>query len=225
MQRLRITLLADGPSDRALIPILRWLLRRQCGSIPIQSRFADLRFLPRPSRELSQRIRQSVELFPCDLLFVHRDAERESIGKRVEEIREALGKSGLASPPTIVCVVPVRMQEAWLLIDETALRKAAGNPNGSQPLNMPKVNELEKLPDPKRSLHDLIRESSGLQGRRLDRLQSKLSTCVQRVADLIEDFQPLRGLSAFQHLEVELAQLVKDQGWDSSAAKGAGDGG
>ena len=49
----------------------------------------------------------------------------------------------------VVCVVPVRMQEAWLLIDEAALRRAAGDPNGTQPLAMPDVQRLEELADPK----------------------------------------------------------------------------
>ena len=38
MQTLRYTLLADGSSDRALLPILTWLLRQYCGAIPIQKR-------------------------------------------------------------------------------------------------------------------------------------------------------------------------------------------
>ena len=221
MQRLRFTLLADGPSDRALIQILRWLLRQKCGSIPIQFSFADLRYLPRPPKELSQRICWSVKLFPCDLLFVHRDAERESIDKRVGEIHEASEKSGVVSPP-IVCVVPVRMQESWLLVDEPVLRKAVGNPNGSHPLNMPKVKELEKLADPKETLHELLREASGLQGHRLHRFERRLGTCVQRVAELTVDFQPLRGLVAFQRLEGKLEEVIKAQGWDCDAPKQAG---
>ena len=31
--------------------------------------------------------------YPCDLLFVHRDAERETMDKREAEIRESLGRS------------------------------------------------------------------------------------------------------------------------------------
>ena len=38
MQELRYTLLADGSSDRALLPILTWLLRQYCGVIPIGGR-------------------------------------------------------------------------------------------------------------------------------------------------------------------------------------------
>lgn len=37
MQELRYTLLADGSSDRALLPILTWLLRQSCGAIPIEA--------------------------------------------------------------------------------------------------------------------------------------------------------------------------------------------
>ena len=38
-------------SDRALLPILVWLLRRHFGSIPIQPEFADLRRLQNPPNE------------------------------------------------------------------------------------------------------------------------------------------------------------------------------
>ncbi len=76
MRELRFTLVADGSSDRALLPIFIWLLREHFGRIPIQPEFADLRRLPNPPRELFERIAKSVELYPCDLLFVHRDAER-----------------------------------------------------------------------------------------------------------------------------------------------------
>ena len=55
-------------------------------------------------------------MYPCDLLFVHRDAERESIEQREKEIRESLEKSAMERTPPVVRVIPVRMQEAWLLV-------------------------------------------------------------------------------------------------------------
>ncbi len=178
MREFRFTLVADGSSDKALLPVFVWLLREHFGRIPIQSEFADLRRLPNPPRELFERIAKSVELYPCDLLFVHRDAERESIESRVTEIREALERCAIDTPP-VVCVVPVRMQEAWLLIDEFALRKAAGNPRGRQRLDIPEPKKLEDLPDPKQILHDLLREASGLRGRRLKGLVGMSeATCI-----------------------------------------------
>jgi len=140
MNELRYTLLTDGSADQALMPILTWLLKQNGVKRAIQPAWADLRQLPRPPKPLHERIAVSMELYPCDLLFVHRDAEKIPLDNRVSEIQQALSRASTRSkdlvPPT-VCVVPVRMQEAWLLFDETALRKAAGNPNGTQKLNLP----------------------------------------------------------------------------------------
>ena len=166
---LRFTLLADGSSDRVLVPILRWLLRQHCGNIPIQPAFADLRRLPKPPRGLVERIDTSIALYPCDLLFVHRDAETKTIYTREREINAAVAKSREGGRLPVICVVPVRMQEAWLLIEETALRTAAGNPAGRGPLEMPDVKRLEDLQNPKRILHELLARASELGGRRLKR--------------------------------------------------------
>ena len=206
MQTLRYTLLADGSSDRALLPILTWLLRRYCGAIPIEAEFADLRRLPSPPKKLSERINWSVELYPCDLLFVHRDAESAPIEKREAEVHKALKESSVEDSVRVVCVVPVRMQEAWLLIDETALRRAAGNPNGTQPLAMPDVQRLEELADPKQLIRELLRQASGLQGRRLERFNWRSSA--HRVAEMIDDFSPLYGLAAFQRLAAEVKRVA-----------------
>ena len=213
MGRLRYTLVADGSSDRSLVPILTWLLRGSCGLQPIQGEFSDLRRLPNPPKSLAERIDRSVELFPCDLLFVHRDAERATVEHRAAEVGRAVRKTKVATGP-VVCVVPVRMQEAWLLIDEAALRHAAGNPNGREPLNLPSVETLEALPDPKEILHDLLRRASGLRGRRLASFNERLSG--HRVAELIEDFRPLYWLTAFQRLAADVARTVTEQGWSHS---------
>ena len=211
MQELRYTLLADGSSDRALLPILTWLLRQSCGAIPIEAEFADLRRLPHPPKKLSERIHWSVELYPCDLLFVHRDAESTPIEEREAEIRKALEESSVEDSVRVVCVVPVRMQEAWLLIDEAALRRAAGNPNGTQPLAMPDVQRLEELADPKQLIRDLLRQASELQGRRLERFNWRSSA--HRVAEMISDFNPLYGLAAFQRLSAAVEQVATSEEW------------
>lgn len=213
MKELRYTLVTDGSSDRALIPILTWLLQEHGVSLPIQSEWADLRRLPRPPTGLSERIEKSLDLYPCDLLFVHRDAERAPLESRREEIFKALEKltGAFWNRGLTVCVVPVRMQEAWLLLDETAIRSAAGNPHGRRSLALPSVAELELLPNPKRVLYKLLREASELRGRRLRSFP--VTRQVQRVAEFMSDFAPLRRLSAFVSLETEIEHIVKEQGW------------
>lgn len=213
MKELRYTLLSDGSSDKALLPLLTWLLRSHLVECAIQSTWADLRRLPKPPKTLLPRIIHSLELYPCDLLFVHRDAEKEPHEKRVVEIQEAISQVKSVQVPPFVCVIPVRMQEAWLLFDEAALRRAAGNPNGHQVLDLPDVAKLEELPNPKNILHELLRQASGLSPRRVKRFS--VNECVHRVAELIDDFTPLRSLPAFMMLEAELKKVIEDRGWCS----------
>ena len=213
MEELRYTLLSDGPSDMALMPILTWLLRQHIPNLPIQSRWADLRRLLRPPRELHKRIQESIHLYPCDLLFVHRDAETTPLEVRLDEIREAvLNASVEDETSTVVCVVPVRMTEAWLLFDMVAIRFAAGNPNGVVELNLPSLSNIEALPDPKRILHDMLREATELSSRRKKRFEA--NSAVLRIPDFIEDFSPLRRLSAFIALEEEVKETIESHCWN-----------
>ena len=212
MKELRYTLLSDGSSDRALIPLLTWLLRTHRVECAIHPRWADLRRVPKPPKKLSERISLSLALYPCDLLFIHRDAEKEPHEVRVAEIKKAISEAlkSVRVPPA-VCVVPVRMQEAWLLFDEAALRRAAGNPHGRRLLHLPASAKVEQLPDPKSILHELLREASELTGRRLK--DFPVRERAQRVAGLIDDFAPLRTLTAFKALEAEIEQVLKAPGW------------
>lgn len=91
MDGFRYTLVTDGSSDRALIPILNWLLIENGVVRPIQPAWADFGVFSLPDRtSLVDRIRLGLVYYPCDLLFVHRDAERESRESRVQEIDEAV---------------------------------------------------------------------------------------------------------------------------------------
>ena len=214
MEELRYTLVSDGSSDKALMPILTWLLRQYVPHLPIQSRWANLRRLLRPPRELHERIQESIHLYPCDLLFVHRDAETASLEDRLNEIKEAVLNSSVENETsTVVCVVPVRMTEAWLLFDISAIKQAAGNPNGTVPLNLPALSSIESLPNPKRILHDILREATELSTRRKKRFDT--NRAVQRIPDFIEEFSPLRRLSAFITLEEEVKETIESHCWNA----------
>ncbi|MCG8555620.1 MAG: hypothetical protein MJD61_10095 [Proteobacteria bacterium] len=195
-----ITLAADGRSDRCLIPAIRWTvsqaLRARHPESLVRFDFADVRATP-----LDARIAEALAKYPCDVLVVHRDAEREDPSCRFDEISEA--RSTTNCTPT-VGVVPVRMSEAWLLVSERAIRRAAGNPQGRGELGLPKVRDLERTSDPKHVLREAILAASEARGRRRDRLRRDLPQRIQRVANLIEDYSPLRQLSAFQRFERDL---------------------
>ena len=205
---INFTLLAEGGSDRSLIPIARWLFEQLLPEhTPVRGEFADLSRLPSPPGPLSERIRCAVDLYPCDVLLVHRDADCRDPCPRFAEIGEAYGEADVEG--TLVCVVPIRETEAWLLFDETAIRRAAGNPNGTVPLSLP-FGSAEGIANPKQVLLDSLQTASELSGRRLKRFRA--GEARWKLANLIDDFEPLRGLAAFQRFEADVVQFIDEVG-------------
>ena len=199
------------------MPILTWLLYEHLPTKAVQARWADLRRLPNPPRRMPERIRVALGLYPCDLLFVHRDAENTSLDKRQTEIYEAFQEACSAEiVPAGIAVVPIRMTEAWLLADVSAIREAAGNPNGLTELDLPTLRDVENTPNPKSVLHNLILEATELPARRKKKFN--VQSAVQRIPEYMEDFSVLRRLSAFSALEEELVETIKQQAWDETSA-------
>lgn len=145
------------------------------------------------ARSLREKVESARLVCPCDLLFVHRDADNQPPDWRHREIGEAVGEW------VHVAVVPIRTTEAWLLIDPEMIRAAAGRPSGEDDLGLPPVGRIESQADPKALLREALRRAHGATGRRAQRFDA--TTAVNRLANLIEDWTPLRRLSAFRRLE------------------------
>jgi hypothetical protein len=207
MDSISFSLLSDGTSDRMLIRVIEWALRKELHDTPIQSEWADLRRFPQKPKSLAERIKAASILYPSDILFIHRDAERESHEARRIEIQEAV--DSLGSSITFAAVIPIRMSEAWLLIDERAIRMASNNPNGSMVLDLPKLSSIESIADPKESLHKLLFIASDVRGsRRKKNFKADISRYVQAVAENISDYSLLERLSAFQFFQNELKSIL-----------------
>ena len=213
MDELRYTIVTDGSSDRALIPILNWILIENGIRCPIQSTWADLAALRHQDRRrLADRLRSSLVYYPCDLLFVHRDAEGATRESRVQEINQAVADLPEGLSPVFVCVIPVRMQETWLLIDETAIKTAAGNRRYAGELELPTARQLEMITDPKDLLNRLLIQASDLNRRR--QRSFPVARHARLVTEFVEDFSPLRQLGAFAALEEEVSAAIQANNWD-----------
>jgi hypothetical protein len=211
MTQLSYTLLSDGSSDRMLMPAIDWLLGLHAEPL-FEGSWADLRKLPRPPKLLGERMAVATELFPCELLFVYRDAEAAPRNARIDEIEKAIA-TGIDTP--CVPVVPVRMQEAWFLFDESAIRAAAGNEAGELDLALPMLKNAERLPNPKSVLDMALRTASELTGRRLSKMN--VGQAKHRLATLISDFSQLREPSAFGAFEDYLKSVLMANGWAKAA--------
>lgn len=152
------------------------------------------------------RIRAALELYPCDLLFVHRDAEAQKAEFREAEIRRWV--DGILMHPPLICVVPVRMTEAWLLTSESTIRSAVGNPHGTAPLNLPPLHRVESIVDAKAVLDGALEAAKSLGTRRRRRFQPEQYR--HKVADYVSDFRDLRKLKSFAHLESQVSAYFLD---------------
>ena len=208
MKVLRHTLVSEGPTDANLIPIINWALKHTAGVQLSEGVHAEFWRLPSKPQNFTERLLKAVELFPCEILFVHRDADRELPQARFDEIRRAFEEAHVPLP--VLCVVPVRMLEAWLCFNEAAIRQAAGNPSGKIMLNLPTLKRIESRPDPKADLREALLAASELSGRRRKKFDTKAA--FWRIVDCIEDFSPLRGLPAFRVFENSIRRL-KENGW------------
>ena len=160
-----------------------------------------------PPHGLLNRLVEALHLYPCDLLFVHRDAEAASPDDRLGEIESAISQLR-EDAPAWVPVVPVRMLEAWFLRDEMAIRKAAGNPGGAMALELPLFAQLERVPDPKAVLRRAILAASGLNRRRQNSVRT--GYLLHRIAELCEDFSILNDLPAFARFMTALARVIAE---------------
>lgn len=212
--QLTATLVADGSSDSLLKPILEWLLSQHFPTgTTLDIRAPEWGSLPAaiPRRTLPEKLAAAHAFFAAPLYFLHRDAERDGTWEeRRQEITHAVQQVFKEHAPPYICVIPVQMTETWLWHNEAAIRTAAENPRGREPVLLPHPARLETEKDAKMQLLAILRAASGLTGRHLRRFEAYERRRLHRLVALqqTQGFDVLRVLPAFQQLEDEIAALA-----------------
>lgn len=168
--KIYFVFIGEGSSDDGLVPHLESLCV-QLGAEEAAGVSPDLRRLPgRVGHSVAEKMQAALRLEPnANLLFVHRDADSRDPGPRYREIAEAART--LNCQNRFVCIVPVQEIEAWLLLDELAIRSVAGRRDSKIDLRLPKLSEVERVAHPKEQLKAILARASGLSGRRLHRFK------------------------------------------------------
>jgi hypothetical protein len=111
-------------------------------------------------------LRAALQLEPeVNLFLIHRDADSRNPQPRYAEIRSAVSLVELAAE--WVALVPIQETEAWLLLDEAAIRLVARKPSGTRDLLLPKPRQVETVANPKERLQNALVTASELSGRKL----------------------------------------------------------
>ena len=204
MKIITATLVADGSSDKLLIPFIK-LLFSEHAPADLAVRFNFAAGLPTAAAGLSSRVKAALDLYPSDFLFVHRDEEGVGLMARQEEIERSWPAD--VQDTALICVIPVRMTEAWLLTNSKPIRLAVGNGNGTVPLELPTLKSIEALPNPKAILFSALKTATMWSARRKESFRPDLYR--HRVSELTDDLMPLRKLSSFNHLEAQVKKHLK----------------
>lgn len=204
----RALLLIDGPSDAPLgMHVERLALSHGCNLDVVAP---DLRRIsPAPGHRVSERL-SAVLAFDedFDLIIVHRDAESQSPEERRQEIETAISEVCPDLPH--LPVVPVRMTDSWLLVDEDAIRHVAGRPSGNAALNLPPLHRVEQIANAKEQLERALVTAAGVSGRRLKAFKRDFGGQRRRLLEGLDHEGPVSQLSAWQELCTAVEQTVSD---------------
>lgn len=202
----RALLLADGPSDEPLGRHVARLARRHGFELDVVA--PDLRRLdPPPARDVANRLAAVLAFDDAfDLVIVHRDAEGQNPQSRRDEVFS--GVASVREQMPALPIVPIRMTEAWLLVDEDAIRRTAGRPNGTMPLDLPSPGTVEQVPNPKQLLREALEVASGATGRRLARFRRDFGAHRRRLLEGLDHHGPVSHLSAWQQLETSVVAVL-----------------
>jgi hypothetical protein len=194
---VRFVLVCEGASDSGLAVHLQ-ILCVECGASEAIGTAPDFSLLPNPpGHDVKSRITAALRLDPAaNLVFVHRDADGRTERRR---LREITGASETFDVP-IIPVIPIQATEAWLLLDELAIRAVVENPRGNRRLNLPRPRAIEGLSDPKRRLRESLEIASELKGRRLTELKRSFGHHRALLLERLDLSGSIVQLSAWQKL-------------------------
>ena len=190
-RQLTWSIVADGGTDRLLVPIIEWAIHR----VDPQVEILEPQFRKRRgSVKEGLGKRDSGDM----LVFVHRDSEGLPLEERLQEFERV-------ERPDVVPVVPVQMSEAWILFDAGAIARAASAPSAK--IVAPRAAELESIANPKQRLDELLVAAAGSpSGRRGRTFKRSLVERRVSVAGYIADYSPLENVPAFIAFQESLAE-------------------
>lgn len=199
--------IAEGSSDMPLSDLVESIFFDK--GLSVQIRRPDFGRLAGVAKDVRARLHAGRELAggAIDFFVVHRDADNAGSEARRSEIFAAADLVDAGA--RVVPVIPIRMTEAWLLLDEMTIRTVAGNPRGRMPLNLPKLHEAENLADPKEFLSECLLRAAGVAGRRRERVVKRFSQHRRQLLERLDRNGRVAELSGWKQLVADIEAVVE----------------
>ncbi|WP_239393889.1 hypothetical protein [Frankia sp. CiP3] len=208
---VRVLFLGEGPSDAGIAAHVERLAWSR--GIEAVATSPDLDRLEKPpGHSVSAKLAAVAKMGgQYDVIVVHRDADGAGADNRYLEVRNAVLSSPVAQLPH-VAVVPIRMTEAWLLLDEQLIRTVAGNPRGHVNLNLPTIHEAERIRDPKNRLERILVDASELSGRRLQIFRRRFSEHRRQLLERLDPDGSVQRLASWSRFVEDMTKVFDEFG-------------
>jgi hypothetical protein len=177
MRVLVLGLYTEGPTDeRFLPPLIRRTAEGVLAKYDGGDAWDDTLILPIRPTAKQQRQNGAQKLLSaatnacgCHMLIVHADADGptpdRARAERFDPGLELVKQAGESVCQDLLPIIPVQEIEAWLLADkEILLKKLGANKDATVP-NIPSLQRLEAMANPKEHLDRVIEAVNGLKGR------------------------------------------------------------
>ncbi len=216
IRQLRLAVYVEGNSDESFLPALikrtaEWVLGQSGNSVTVDVRDPKVIKLSSTPAARDRAILEVARVaHSYHALIVHSDADKRTQSKALKEryqpgynlVLQAKEQDKLCQH--LLPIIPVRMIEAWMLVDYEALREVIGTEVKESDLHLPrKAKQVEALPDPKQIFNEVIRRAVA------DRSMRQRAKIIKSVNTL---FEPLGRTISLERLnEVPAFQVfVRD---------------
>lgn len=199
---MRCLLVCEGSSDAPLASHIQRLMSRHG--------YHEVDFnISFDGRLLVDKVRNGLGVVPdYDLVFVHRDADRSGPDARYREIATAVQEAGYGGQ--WIGIVPVRMTETWLILQEVAIRNAVQKPDGREALNLPAPAAVECVANSKDVLDAALLNASGERGRRRRALQRLLPELRHQLLENLPVGGPLEQVESWARFRDDTAAALRE---------------
>lgn len=199
--------MAEGSSDLPLADLVESLFVDR--DVMLRLSKPDFSLLDKVPKDVRSRVAAGMKLLrdPIDLVVVHRDSDNVGHKIRRTEIEKAVLEAGVTS--SVIPVIPVRMTEAWLLLDEAGIRQVAGNPRGRHDLRLPRAREVEGVADPKQMLQQCLVNAADVAGRRHDRVAKRFFQHRRQLLERLDRKGPVATLPSWGRLIADIDAVVE----------------
>lgn len=214
--KIHFVLICEGSSDAPLVSQLEEVCvicgaEEASGIAPEWERLGT-----RVSKRVQDRLAAALALEPdANLIFVHRDSDSRDPASRRAEIADAAAALGIAPP--VVAVVPVQETEAWLLLDEAAIRQVAENPRGRVALGLPTPSVVERIARPKERLAEVLVAASELSGERLKKFRKKFDAHRRTLLQRLDRNGPVSAVPAWKRMVAETGAVIRGMSADAES--------